>query len=263
MAVSLTATLETAGVAVRLEVGGIPAGADTLTIMRDTPYDDPVGVRGAVDANVASLSSYIVRDYEAPFNVALTYTVKVYDGASVVGTATATATLTYSDCEAWLVDLAHPTNSLPLTIESMNELDFVIPSGVHRVLDRPAPVITSLPAWTPSTELIVLTETLAERDSTRALLGSGYPFLLRTDPAQGIGEMYLGPSEFVEERILPKGTAPQRRFRISCVQVERPDPFVYVPLAPNDYAEVKATFATYAAMLEFSYDEIAYTRPGG
>ncbi|HKE76628.1 MAG TPA: hypothetical protein VKB57_23625 [Acidimicrobiales bacterium] len=264
MAVTLTATLDAGRLAARLQVDGVPAGADTYTITRTSPSGSKAGVRGAVNATVA-IPTQIARDYELPFDVALTYTVTVYDGATVVGTATTTFTLTYGECPAWLVDLARPTNSLPLTIESMDELQFAAAVGVHRILNRRAPVLTSLPAWTPSSELIVLTDTLGERDQTRALLGSGYPFLLRTTPAQGIGNMYLGVTDFTEERFLRPGVAPERRFKIEVVQVERPDPSIYVPLAPNTYANVKATFATYAALKAAvgTYDQLAYTYPAG
>ena len=43
-------------------------------------------------------------------------------------------------------------------------------------------------------------------------------------------------------RSAPRGSRShaERRFRVACVQVERPDPLVYAPLAPNTYANVKA-----------------------
>ena len=262
MAVALAVTLDPPRLAARLEVTGIPAGADTLTIERLSPSGSVAGVRGAVNAVVTG-TSFIVRDYELPFDTPLTYTVTVYDGTTNVGSATVGFTLTYSECEDWLCDLARPTNSLPLVVESMTELAFEAAVGVHRILNRRAPVLTALPSWTPASELIVITETLGERDQVRALLGSGYPFLLRTDPVQGIGNMYLGVTGFTEERFLTPGIAPQRRFRIACIQVDRPDPSIYVPQPPSTYADVKARYATYAALKTAvgTYDELAYTYP--
>ena len=263
MAVALAVTPEAAKAAARIEVTGVPAGADTFTVTRTAPSGNKAGVRGAVNAPV-SIPTEIVRDWEVPLDIAVTYTVTVYDGATVVGTATATFTAAWGECPAWLVDLARPTNSLPLTIESMDELDFASAVGVHRILNRRAPVLTSLPAWTPSSELNVLTDTLSERDQVRNLLGSGYPFLLRTSPDQGIGNMYLGVTDFVEERFLRPGDAPARRFKVSVIQVERPDPAIFVPTPPNTYANVKATFATYAALLAAvgTYDALLYTFTG-
>lgn len=264
MAVSLDVTLDAVRQAARIIVGGFPAGADTFTVTRTSPSGSTVGVRGYVGAAVpAGGASAALRDYEVPFGVDLHYDVTVYDGTSTVGMAEDTFRIDYADCEAWLVDLARPTNSLPLLIESMNELEFDAAAGVHRILNRRAPVLTTLPAWTPGSELIVLTDTLGERDQVRALLGSGYPFLLRTDPAQGVGNMYLGVTDFVEERFLTLGAAAQRRFRSAVVQVERPDPAIYVPAPPSDYGEVKAAYATYGDLLAgaVTYDGVLYGAP--
>jgi hypothetical protein len=192
--------------------------------------------------------------------------VTAYDaGGASLGSASAIFRIPYSSCEAWLTDLARPTNSLQLEVESLHELAYPVPSGIYRVLNRRDPVVVALPAQTPSSELIVLTETLDERDRVRNLLGSGYPFLLRTTQAQGIGNAYFALSQFVEERFLTLGTAPQRRFRIECVQVERPDPSLFVPVVPNTYANVTASFASYAALKAgvASYDALAYTYPSG
>jgi len=264
MAVTLAATIETARYEVRLQVDGIPAGADTLTISRTSPSGNTAAVRGADNSPVTG-PSMVFRDWEAPLDIPLNYTVTVYDAATVVGTATATITVTWGECEAWLVDLARPTNSLALTVESLHELDFAVAVGVHRVLNRRAPVMTSLPAWTPTSELIVLTDTLLERDQVRSLLGAGYPFLLRTTPELGVGNIYFGVTDFVEERFLSLGRAPQRRFRVAVVQVERPDPGLFAPTPPNTYAQVKATWATYADMLAAvgTYDGLLYTFPAG
>lgn len=260
---NLTAAVEAARLSVRLQVDAIPAGAATYTVMRAAPSGNTAGVRGATDATVTA-TTMIARDWEAPFDLQLVYTATAYDGAgAVLATATQTVTVSYGECPAWLVDLARPTNSLPVTIQEFQELSFDVPAGVHRVLDRRAPVLTTRPAYTPSAELVVLADTQAQRDHLRDLLGSGYPFLLRTDPAQGIGNMYLGLTQFIEERILSGGYQPERRFRVAVVQVERPDPAVFVPLAPNTYQHVKDTFASYADLHAQvgTYDQLAYTFP--
>jgi hypothetical protein len=265
MAVALAVTLDPPKLAARLDVSGIPAGTTTLTINRTSPSGAVAGVRGAVGRAVTG-TTFLIRDYELPLDTSVSYTVTCYNASGTsVGSASAIFSISYGLCDAWLTDLARPTNSLTVTVESMVTLTHPVPSGVHRVLDRRAPVVTALIAWTPATELIVLTETLDERDQVRALLGSGYPFLLRTEPVQGIGNMYLAAQEFVEERFITLGTAPERRFRMTCVQVERPDPAIYVPLAPNTYANAKATYASYTALKAgvASYDALAYTYPSG
>ena len=260
---TLTATLEPERMAVKLTFAGLPAAADTFTIERVSPSGTVAGVRGAVDAPAAT--NVVVRDYEIPFDVTVTYSAVAYDGSTAIASASASFRVEYDDCEAWLVDLARPTNSLPVVIESLVELAFESPTGVHHVLGRRAPVLTTLPAWTPAMELVLLTETELERDAVRVVFGSGYPFLLRTAPEQGIGNLYLGLTSFVEERPHTRGDDWLRRFRASCLQVERPDPAFYVPTPPNTYANVFHAFPTYAALKAgvATYDELGYLWPPG
>lgn len=261
---TIALTLEPNQMAVRVETAALAAGADTVTITRTSPSGHTAAVRGSVDVPLGGATTHVARDYEAPFDLPLLYTVEVKTGGSVVESATATITVNWDECDAWLVDLARPTNSLPVLIESMRELSYDTPTGVHRVLNRRDPILTSLPAWTPTSELVVLTDSEGQRDQVRALYGAGYPFLLRTSDDMGVGNMYLGVTGFVEERILNAGVAPERRFRTSVVQVARPDPATFVPVPPNTYANVEAAYATYADLLAAvgTYDELAYIQAG-
>jgi len=258
---SLTITREATRENALIAIHGAAATAVTFTLERTSPSGATVAVRGAVDADLEG-DPTLVRDWEVPFGVPLTYRATFYNASgAVVGTgASATFTLDYTGCPAWLVDMARPTNSLAITIESFTPLDFEVGAGVIRVLDRRAPVLVTLPAWTPDAELVVLTDTLAQRDQVRSLLGSGYPFLLRTVPEQGVGNMYLGVTDFKEERILTLGTRPQRRFAIEVVQVERPNAAVFAPVPPTTYSQVAAIFANYADLLAQvgTYDALAY-----
>jgi len=267
MALGITVTLDTTRQATVITVTGIPTTAVTYTIARTSPSGNTAGVRGHTQADTNGATTIIARDYEIPLNVPVVYTATVYDNTgAAVGTVTAAAfTVTWTQCESWLVDLARPTNSLTVVIQSLVELAFDFAVGVHRVLNRRAPVLTTLPAWTPSAELIVLTDTLDERDQVRDLLGNGYPFLLRTNPDLGIGNMYLGITGFIEERFLTLGTAPERRFRAQVVQVERPDPTLFVPLAPNTWQHVVDTYTSWADVManNASWDQLMYSFPAG
>jgi hypothetical protein len=190
------------------------------------------------------------------------YRVTFYNASgAVVGVgASATYTHAYTDCKAWLVDMARPTNSLPVTVQSFTPLDYEAPAGVIRVLDRRAPVLVTLPAFTPDAELVLLTDTLAERDRVRDALGAGYPVLLRTVPEQGVGNMYLGVTDFKEARIQTLGDKPARQFTVDVVQVERPNAAVFAPVPPTTYSQVAALFVDYTDLLAQvgTYDALAY-----
>ena len=235
MALALAVTLDRPRLAARLAVTGIPAAADTLTVDRTAPTLVASGVRGAVDEDVSGETTFITRDYELPFNTDVQYRARAYDGPTVIATATATFRVDFDDCRVWLVDIARPTNSMLVTIEALPALQFEMPSGVHRVLDREDPVLTTLPAWSPVGEATILTETLDHRNRLREILGSGYPMLARSIAEQGIGDTYglsyFGITGFTEERIMALGTAPQRRFRAAIVRVAPPDPSTFAPRA--------------------------------
>jgi len=266
MALGLAVTLDAPRLAALITVSGLPAGTKSLSIARVGPSGTIAGVRGASPVAAQPPSNFITHDFEVPLGVNLQYGVTCYDASgNSLGSVSVPFTIAYTSCKGWLVDIARPLNSREVEIVSMVELDYLLPSGVHRVLNRRAPVVTALPAWTPTSELIVLTDTLDLRDDLRNLLGSGYPFLLRTAPDEGVGNAYFALTQFVEARFLTLGRAPQRQFRISCVQVERPDPSVFTPTAPNTYANVKSAFATYAALKAgvANYDALAYTYPTG
>ena len=261
MALALAVGLEPERAAAHLEATGIPAGAATITLERTGPSGTAAGVRGAVGASVSG-TTFIVRDYEAPLGVPLAYTATAYDAAGAsVGTAADDFELPSSPFDdPWLVDLAFPTNSEQVLVESLRELEYEAPVGVHRVIDRRAPVLTSGLAFTPTADLVFVTADETARQRARAILGTGVPVLLRTDPEQGVGNIYLGVHGWTEERPSRYALHPDRRFRCQVVQVDRPDPSVFVPLAPMTYGEVKERFATYAdlAAQTPNYDALAY-----
>ena len=268
MAVALAVTLDEPRQAARIEVSGIPAGADTATVERVAPTLIASPVRGAVHADVSGATHLVVRDYELPFNTDVVYRARLYDGATELpGTSDVTFRVDFDDCHAWLVDIARPTNSMLVTIEALPALQFEMPTGLHRVLDRPDPILTTLPARSPSGEAVVLTETLDERDRLREVLGSGYPLMARAVEELGVGDTYgvsyFGITGFIEERIVSRGDAPQRRFRAAIVRVARPDPSTFAPEAPNTYGVVEATYIDWLRLHEavHTYDELAYTYP--
>jgi hypothetical protein len=199
-----------------------------------------------------------VFDWEVPLGVELVYYAQA-DGGPIAESPP----ITITDSRDWLVDLARPTNSFPVLVEALPELDFEGPVEVHRVLDRRDPVLTTAAMWTPAGTLAVITGTRLERDRAREIIGSGVAFLLRTMPKEGVGNIYLGATAMREQRISRLAIHWDRRFSIDVVQVARPDPALYVPLPPLTYADRSEMFATYADTTATgrSYQDVAYTFP--
>jgi hypothetical protein len=260
---ALTATLEPSR-SVRLDYT-VPAGGATVTFQRTGPSGMPAIVR-TWDDQPAAPGPVIARDFEPPIGVPITYSATTRDGAgTVIETLTATITLASSGCEdTWLNDLARVGNTMQIVIEALPELAYPVPAGVHEIIARRGPIVSSDVAHTPAFELSFLTATLDQRDLARAILGNGVPVLLRTPPENGIGNLYFSVLEFAEQRIVTTGTVPDRRFTVSGRQVERPDPDLYAPQGPAIYATVKAAFADYEDLRAGrpNYDAVLYNWAG-
>ncbi len=254
-------TLDAPVEAVRVEVT-VPAGHNRLAISRVGPSGTSAYVRNYAPAIVAP-GLILARDFEAPIGVPLTYKTESWNTATPGTVTTETATFTVPDdgCDdTWLTDLVRAQNTFQVTVAELASLDYEYPSGVFQVIDRRTPVVASDIANTPTFELSLLTDTDDERERARAILGNGVPVLLRTPPANGIGNLYFAVTGWSEQRIVNKAREQARMFVAACVQVDRPDPVLFAPIQPVTYEDVKAEFASYAEMLaeRSSYDAVLY-----
>jgi hypothetical protein len=244
----------------------IPAGATQLFLSRSGPSETLAYVRGCNPLTVSPSTDVTVRDFESAIGVPLTYTAFVVNAAGEQSpAASATVTVPSQGCDdTWLTDIAAPGNTQKLVIERMDELDYEAASGVHHVLNRRTPIVTSDIARTPSFELSVLTETDDERDKARATLGNGVPVLLRTPPENGIASIYFVVTEWKEQRIVNVATLQDRRFLMSCVQVDRPDPILYVPLFIATYGGIRDAYDSYAELRASrdTYDDVLHDPAG-
>jgi hypothetical protein len=256
---TVTLTSEPERAAVKISVA-VPAGATSLAIWRVGPSGVAAYVRGWQAGAVSGGSNVIVRDYEAALDVSLSYYAAATNSDGT-GATSAVKTITIpSSGNDWLCDLARPANSRPVLVESLATQQFDVPHGVHRVLSRRDPVVASDVAWTWGAELRFVTLTDVDHDGAHNALGNGVPVLLKTPPERGVGNAYLSVESWNEGRISRIATRPERRFVCAVVQVQRPSPLLYTPTAPLSYAEMKAKFATYAALKaqRASYDAAIY-----
>jgi hypothetical protein len=240
----------------------VPAGATYVYIFRTGPSGVGAYLRGFNPATVAPSSTAIAHDYEAAIGVPLVYTAFVADATGAQSPAvTATVTVPSQGCsDTWLTDIAAPANTQRVILERLDELAYEAASGVHHVLNRRTPIVTSDVAHTPTFELNVLTETDAEREKARAALGNGVPILLRTPPENGIGNVYFVVTDWKEQRIVNAATVQDRRFVLTCTQVDRPDPILYVPDYVASYNAIRNTYRDYAALLAArpTYDAVLH-----
>ena len=123
-----------------------------------------------------------------------------------------------------LVDLATPANTQEVVVEALAELQHAVPVGVHPVIGRPAPIVTSDVAKTPTFQLVFVTEDDAARDKARATLSAGLPVQLVTPPEQGVGTLTFVVTGWTEQRPSRISLAQDRRFVVTGQEVEAPAP---------------------------------------
>ena len=231
-----------------------------LHIARTGPSGVEAGVRGFDPYVIGAAEDVVIaRDYEAPVGVELAYRYWLDESTTVAGNDTITIPSSSSD-SPWLVDLVRPTNTQRVLVQALPELAHDAPAGVHWVLDRRAPIFAGELAHTPSFELTFAVGDEDARERVRATLGNGVPNLLRTPPEQGVGNIYFAVPSWREQRISRLALHPDRRFVVAAVQVERPDPALYVPIPPNTYAQLRDQHADYAAVKAAyaTYDGLLY-----
>ena len=255
--VSLASEPERAAVRVTVNV---PAGATSLALWRVGPSGVVAYVRGWKSGQASGGSMLIVRDYEAALDVPLSYYASASNAEGTGATSAVKTIQIPSNGDDWLCDLSRPANSRPVVVEALELLQHEAPHGVHRVLTRRDPVVVSDVAWTWTSELRFVTLTDEDREGAHSALGNGVPVLLKSPPERGVGNAYLSVPTWSEGRISRIATAVERRFVCAVVQVQRPDPALYVPTPPMSYAELKAKFATYATLKaqRSTYDDAVY-----
>ena len=244
-------------------VVGVPAGTERLDVSRVGPSGVVAYVRQAYAVPIASApTTFTARDFEVPFGVPVVYTARVYkaDGSQASSASAAAVTVTPPTSDPWLTDLIRPLNSQPVTVEKYDPLAYEQPLGIHRVLERRAPVVTADVAWTPTGQLVFCTLDDLAHSHARDTLGNGVPVLLRTLPEQGPGNVYLMLTGWAISRVSRIATRPERRFTCDTVQLDRPDARVFKPVAPMTYAGLLSKYPTYQALTSSgrTYDQVLY-----
>lgn len=242
----------------------IPAGVTRVWLSRRAGLTgDEVFVRGGVDLIVTPGTTLDLYDFEAPVGVPLTYFAR---GGNEVGDVSTTPSTDTIELEAdpsddpWLVDVGQPLNTQRVIVVSLAELAYSVPAAVHKVIGRRAPIVTSDYAQTPTFQLVFATGTDDEREQARATLGNAMPVLVRTPPEQGVGNLYLSVLGWTETRPSRLALHADRVFTVQAVQVDRPDPALFVPVtlietyagvldSYDDYGDVRSSRESYAALL--------------
>jgi hypothetical protein len=212
MAVSLATSLEPSYARIRLTVSGA-TGAEA-TISRIDPDNSIVPVRSAAPLEPISGTAEVY-DYEAPLNVPVKY--QVDDGATVYTTSTMTLTVT----QAWLKSPHLPTLNVLVKLREMPAFNRSRPRGVHRVLNRSKPIVTSGKLSGKEGNVTFLTGNDTAYDAMEAFLSQTSVALLQI-PGSRFNQIYLALGDVNETPLTKFQQEDSFWWSFDVVEVETP-----------------------------------------
>lgn len=189
----------------------------TATVER---VDDATGAVSPVrNAEPAALSGgrWTGGDFEAPFDRPIHYRTTIAGTVLVSGTVALD-----SSGRTWLRHPGQPSRNVELRPDGPPNLTRPIKQAVFDVLGRVAPVAVSMLRNSERGEIVVSTDTDAERVAMVAILADGSPLLLSTPEGYGLGSMYVAVGDVEERRPTRLVTEATRLFALPFVVVDRP-----------------------------------------
>lgn len=218
MAIALTATANTTGGYVALELSDAGTGAYTVT--RTAADGATAAVRNGEPA-VASAGGWLGNDYEAPLDQSLVYTATLTTTPFTV-TSAAPVTLA-SDGRCWLGHPGRPGLNMRPLVAELQLTQRTARSQVLAVFGRAKPIGQSLRRNSQEGSLMVRTSTAAEFAALEALIDDGSPLLLRA-PSTWVayGHRYIQVGDVVAERLTRVGTDARFLVTLPWIEVERP-----------------------------------------
>lgn len=243
----MTAPLDTTTPRIALTIGGMVG--TSVTIVRTDPAGNTAPVRSA---NPAMLSggAWVGWDYEAPFQVPVTYTATSDSGDKVT-----TPPQTLAVATPWLIHPGIPDLSRPVTIADLGDETGPSSSGAHYVLGRPNPIVIGGGARRGATfNLVLRTYTQYEAESLTALLADdsvlllqvAYPFTALTD------YRWVAVGDAVKHRVSRDYDDPGALWTLPCTVTDPPigllrPQWTWADVIANypTWADVEANFATW------------------
>lgn len=199
-----------------------------------------VPVRGA-DPAAPIGGGFFVWDYEAPFNVPVTYT------AHDAGTDYVSAPVTLAETRPWLRVPGLPFLDLPVVPDRYPALQRSRPAAVLRPLGRRRPVVISDLLQSAEGTIGFYAPTDSDADSLVALLEQA-PVVLLHLPGTRWGARYIALRGVAESRSTGYADTEFTLFEVEFVVVDRPEGGLFGDPS-NSYQAVLDTFASYSALL--------------
>lgn len=238
--VTLTAEVASGFVPPRVKIDGFGFTGPTVTVYRVDPDGSRSVVRQGNPATV-TLSDFSIYDYEAPFDVSVSY--EVDDGGTVSASSTVTSD---SGGRPWLVHPGQPTiKSTPLDVLDWPSWTRPITRGSFQGVNRREPIVVSQRRSAELGDLTVYTEGGSARSALLDAIDEGDALLLKGTSREGAGSRWVSIGD-VEETPHELELSGFVSWLLPVQVVAEPSGFSLVAVS---YADASGVFATYADAL--------------
>lgn len=224
-----------------------PAGVVTVTVNRNSSTGkEPV--RAAVRKPVG-VGPTIVTDFEAPFGVALTYTLIGYDAAGVPSTESAASnavTLNVATGCPWVIDPSNPSLAMTWTALEWPSRSYARDMAQLRPLVADQAIVITGRRGQPASEMDILTQSAAAAATLVAL--ADVPVIqLRTPTSWYWRGGFFSMGELTETAMYFDATDARQQWHTELIPAGRPDPGLFFPV--YTWATVKALYSSWNALM--------------
>lgn len=164
-----------------------------------------------------------VMDYEAKNGVEATYRVRAFNAATPSYSVWVEGTVTWSSDDWWLKHSSRPSLNRRLRMRSYPGSSTEANQGVFRPLGSSVPVVVSDVRGPTTGEIVVWTESLAEREALELALSAQAPMLLQGPVSNEQPERWVVIGSTSSDRIFDVAWAPYHDETLPWTQVVRPD----------------------------------------
>ncbi len=211
------------------------------------------GTNGLIDMQPITSDLLIVEDHEAPFGIAVAYSIVIRNanGTTASTRSSTPVTLQLADVnEAWLKDPSMPQRNLRVLVQRAPDWQRPIEQSVQRVRGRRNPVILSGIRGGLEGELAIWTRSNEERQALHLLLDSGTTLLWQAAPGMGVTDMYVSVAEISEARVGALAQEAWRAWTLPLVQQDMPVTLGINGSGGRTCQDVVTEFATCADLLD-------------
>lgn len=210
------------------------------------------GSTGLIQGQLITGAELVIEDYEAPLGTPVFYYVETRDstGALVEQRTSNSVTLDAGNAQyAWLKNPANPQKNLKVMVAKAPDWQRPATQSEIHVRGRRNPVILSDVRGGLAGDLVVFTQTDADRAALHWLLDDGTVLLWQATPGYGVSDMYVMVGQVTEARGAGAATDPIRTWTLPLTQVDMPVTLGVAGSAGRTWQDILSEFATWGDVL--------------